>query len=438
MALNPRQMLGLGSNRPTMQFQQLNQAFQSDPRRILGQTLMGQGASAAPVATPLQGLGRLSSALVGAYLQRKASDDLAAREQDARSALLASLPANVSPAIRGAVDTNPAGLQQAMLTSALAPTSALKTQELPGAPGAVVVGTETTGPFGKTQFTPSSVYKPSNTQTSAQKNAAALGLVQGTPEYNEFIRQAALPKPDTTAINVDTGRQFTPEQQEVGKRAAQRIDKNYFEPSAKADEIISNVNQALSILENAPDLTGLGAEGLLALQSTVGGIVNAFGVDPEALGIDVEKITNQQILRSTINKLVLDQTSKLKGALSDRELAFSGEATAQLGTTVEANKVILAFQKQAAIKTQLMANEASRYFGENGTYGPGKIGDKSYASVDQYLSEYKNDNEVFGPALINRFTTESEIKAYQRLRGDKLTELETQAMIDRINFIRQN
>ena len=46
------------------------------------------------------------------------------------------------------------------------------------------------------------------------------------------------------------------------------------------------------------------------------------------LGIDVDKITNQQILRSTINKLVLDQTAKLKGALSNKELAFSGQATA--------------------------------------------------------------------------------------------------------------
>jgi len=63
-----------------MQYQQLNQAYQSDPRRMLGQTLMAQGASSAPVRTPLQGLGRLSSALVGAYLQRKAGDAQVERE----------------------------------------------------------------------------------------------------------------------------------------------------------------------------------------------------------------------------------------------------------------------------------------------------------------------------------------------------------------------
>ena len=274
--------------RPTMQFQQLNQAFQSDPRRILGQALMGQGASSAPVATPLQGLGRLSSALVGAYLQRKAGDNLLQQEQDARSALLSSLPANASPVIRSAVDTNPAAVQQAMLTSALTPTSALKTEQLPNAPGAVVVGTETTDPFGGTTFTPKSVYKTPSTQTTAQKNAAALGLVPGTTDYNDFIKQAALPKPDTTAINVDTGKQFTPEEKKVGEARATRIDKNYFEPAAKASETITNIDQALSILEQNPDVSGLGAEAILDLKSAVGGIVNAFGVDPKALGIDID------------------------------------------------------------------------------------------------------------------------------------------------------
>jgi hypothetical protein len=60
----------------------LNPAYQSDPRRILGQSLMTQGNSYAPVQTPLQGLGRLSSALVGAYLQKGAMDRQVTREDE--------------------------------------------------------------------------------------------------------------------------------------------------------------------------------------------------------------------------------------------------------------------------------------------------------------------------------------------------------------------
>ena len=84
MVLRPRAM-------PTFQFQRLNPAFQSDPRRILGQQLMGEGASTAPVRTPLQGLGRLSSALVGAYLQRNALDAQAQREDAYRDSLTQAL-----------------------------------------------------------------------------------------------------------------------------------------------------------------------------------------------------------------------------------------------------------------------------------------------------------------------------------------------------------
>ena len=84
MVLRPRAM-------PTFQFQRLNPAFQTDPRRILGQQLMDQGASSAPVRTPLQGLGRLSSALVGAYLQRNALDAQAQREDAYRDSLTQAL-----------------------------------------------------------------------------------------------------------------------------------------------------------------------------------------------------------------------------------------------------------------------------------------------------------------------------------------------------------
>ena len=98
MAINPRQMLGLGNTRPSMQYQQLNQTYQSDPRRILGQTLMGQGTSTAPVRTPLAGLGRLSSALVGAYLQRKAGDAQVAREDERRQSMQQAFP-NVDPSL---------------------------------------------------------------------------------------------------------------------------------------------------------------------------------------------------------------------------------------------------------------------------------------------------------------------------------------------------
>ena len=429
MVLRPRAM-------PTFQFQRLNPAFQSDPRRILGQQLMGQGASTAPVRTPLQGLGRLSSALVGAYLQRNALDAQAQREAQATEALMGALPQNLSPQLTQIAQANPAAFESALITNLMQPQT---TSEIVDQNGLKAIQTTTTNPI--TQQTTTQLSNPvqlrpaKDTRTNAERNAAALGLVPGTQEFNDYIREVSVRKPDTTALNVNTGRQFTPEEKKVGESRATRIDKTYFEPAAKASETITNINQALAILEQNPDVAGLGAEAILNLKSLVGGIVNAFGVDPEKLGIDLDKINDQQVFRSIINKLVLDQTSKLKGALSNKELDFSGKATAQLGTTAEANKVILAFQKQAALKVQIMSNEAADYFSENGTYGRGKMDGKTFSSVDQYLNDFKNNNEIFGPALINEFSTVAEVKAYRRLRGNALTDAELDAMTAKINSL---
>ena len=99
MATIPRSMMGL-PNSPSFRYKQLNPAYQSDPRRILGQQLMQQGSSSAPVQTPLQGLGRLSSALVGAYLQKGAMDRQVEKESaydDKLSNAIAGLDMSAMP-----------------------------------------------------------------------------------------------------------------------------------------------------------------------------------------------------------------------------------------------------------------------------------------------------------------------------------------------------
>ena len=97
MATIPRPMMGL-PNSPSFRYKQLNPAYQSDPRRILGQQLMQQGSSSAPVQTPLQGLGRLSSALVGAYLQKGAMDRQVSREDEYKDQLSNALSGMNLPA----------------------------------------------------------------------------------------------------------------------------------------------------------------------------------------------------------------------------------------------------------------------------------------------------------------------------------------------------
>ena len=95
---------------PSFRFKALNPAFQSDPRRILGQQLQQQGLSSAPVRTPLQGLGRLSSALIGAYLQKGAIDRQVAREDQYQNQLanaLSGIDMSSTPILSGLSNVAP-------------------------------------------------------------------------------------------------------------------------------------------------------------------------------------------------------------------------------------------------------------------------------------------------------------------------------------------
>ena len=120
MAITPRSMVGL-PNSPSFRYKQLNPAYQSDPRRILGQSLMTQGSSSAPVRTPLQGLGRLSSALVGAYLQKGAMDRQVAREDEFKTNLSSLLGANATPQQKSALQMFPNIMGQSLVTNMTAP-----------------------------------------------------------------------------------------------------------------------------------------------------------------------------------------------------------------------------------------------------------------------------------------------------------------------------
>ena len=432
MTTIPRQMVGLPSS-PSFRYKALNPAYQSDPRRILGQQLMQQGSSSAPVATPLQGLGRLSSALVGAYLQKGAMDRQVSREEERTNQIMGMIPANASPEIRAYAQSNPEGFMAAFGQSMFKPKTEVFTQNLPGG---TVYGQQSTDRFGNVSMTPSGFSKATVAKTTAaEKNAISLGYKPGTPEFISYIREATLPKPDTTAIDVSTGNKFTPEQKKFGELRATSINQNIIVPAQKADETIQNIDTALRLLEENPNISGLGEEGILRLKETVGGLVRLFGVDPEKAGINLKDIGKQQVFESIVNKLVLDQTSKLKGALSNKELDFSGKATAQLGTSVEANKVILAFQKRAAVKAINVSEKAQEYFSKNKTFGKGEFDGKKYSSVDAYLREYKNDNEIFGPDLIQSFQTNGEIKVYRDFRGSRITEAEKDALIARATEI---
>lgn len=210
-------------------------------------------------------------------------------------------------------------------------------------------------------------------------------------QFNETQNRIVF-KPKGQTINVDatTGLPPTKEQEEFGKAIVGRINDTYLKPAAEAGPTISALNQALNLMnqsfeQGGEDLTGFGIEFLTDVQAGLATISNMLGFDVSELGVDVELIKDRQTLRAELNKLVLGQTQKLKGALSNKELDFSAKATANMGNTPEANFLILTVQKLAAQKMQLAADAASDWFDLNQTYGKGKGADgKEYSSFEKY------------------------------------------------------
>ena len=145
---------------PSFRFQNLNRAFQLDPRNTLANTLMQQGMRGGPVRTPLEGIGRLSQSLVGAMLQKRALDRLEGQEttrqsnlQAQQDAITATLPANLQSMFTGpATAESLASVQQLNLQKELAPTSEFAIQQTPQGN---VFGVKTTDAFGNVTFKPS-------------------------------------------------------------------------------------------------------------------------------------------------------------------------------------------------------------------------------------------------------------------------------------------
>ena len=110
---------------PSFQFQDLNRAFQLDPRNTLSNVLLQQGMRGGPVRTPLEGIGRLSQSLVGAMLQKRALDRLegqeTTRQQNLQTALQ-SLNTADNPALAALGQIDP----MAALTAGVAQEAAMQ------------------------------------------------------------------------------------------------------------------------------------------------------------------------------------------------------------------------------------------------------------------------------------------------------------------------
>jgi hypothetical protein len=366
-----------------MQYQQLNQTYQSDPRRILGQALMGQGTSTAPVRTPLAGLGRLSSALVGAYLQRKAGDELSARETKMTDAILGGLPEALqnNPLIRA----NLPAVSGAATAALLQPKTS---QSIVDDGDLAYVQTNTQGPF---STTPTSSIggliqrrAPTDARTPAMKNAEAQGLVPGTAEYNAFIDKSG------SGVTINTG-------DKKGGEATVSTITDLAKTATSARQTLARVDQMTGLLDSGV-ATGFGQETITGLKR----VGQFFNPDYK-----VKEIAGAEAFVGNANAMIGPLVKQLGSNPTDKDLMFFVTASPTLGKSVEGNKLLLKGIKLSNARDIALSNAAQEFLQRPENQNIGAEGLQGYVKLQKHLTEIATSSPLFtqaGQALIDEFT----------------------------------
>ncbi len=393
MAHTPFHGLMQPARQPSMQFQQLNQAFQSDPRRILGQALQQQGASSAPVRTPLQGLGRLSSALVGAYLQRKAGDAQVERETAMTDQIMGMLGPNVSPNVRAAVAANPAAAQTALLAAQFAPTTSSELVNLGDFTG---VQTTQTNPL--TQQTSSTIGNLVQPRAPAKQDFVTLvnpqdptkmeTLALGDARIQTLLSEGYVERQGGgTSVSVNPTIAMGNEQQSefmkaAATSAAKRIEELGKQVQSESD-LITRLNIADQLLEAGTE-TGPITNITMPIRNL--GKQLGFLNDEQ-----IRDLNNQQVLTAAFNYIIPRMRVAGSGATSDFEARLFSSATANMSNTPEANKALVK-SMQALVQRRADILKAMEKFAKenNSLIGFAEFADEN---VPPALKAYMTDGE---------------------------------------------
>jgi hypothetical protein len=365
---------------PTFGFQRLNPAYQSDPRRIMGQALAQQGASSAPVRTPLQGLGRLSSALVGAYLQRNALEGQAQREAQATEALMGALPENVSPQIRAMVQAAPGTFEPALMSALLQPTT---TSRLVDQGDMAFVQNTTTTPLTGAQSTTisSPVQRRAAPETFSpltdqQAKEAGLDTSRGQ-KYQRSNRSNKITQiggtAPTTNINVDMAK-------ESGKGLLKKFD-TLEEAATASTTALSRVDQMLGLLDEID--TGFGAETALTFQR----IGQFFNPD-----FDLKDVAGKEQFLAAANELVLPRVKQLGYNPTDADLRFISQASPRLSNSTAGNKLLLQAIRISEARNVALFQEANRFIRTNPQIMEDPTG---RFKLGEHLLQFQQTNPLF-------------------------------------------
>ena len=392
------------NNSPSFRYKQLNPAYQSDPRRILGQQLMQQGNSFAPVATPLQGLGRLSSALVGAYLQKGAMDRQVTREEERTNQIMGMIPANASPEIRAYAQSNPEGFMAVLGQSMFKPTTTTSLVTPENQPNFRAIQREVKSPItGESSTTLDNLTQvKAPAQTSLYRNAQAAGLTPDTQEFKDFIT-----KNSSRQTNINMSR--SPGSQSTVKRYTDLNNKNNtaFETINKLQELEGYLNEGVS--------TGFGVETATDLSK----VRQFFNKDYK-----IKEIAGVENFNSAAVGLILPLVKQLGVNPTDNDLVMTTKGATSLGKSVAGNRLLIKTLKLSNARQVFLFKKLNEFILSDENKDIEKEGLLGRAKMEAYLNKVKNESPLFteGARLIQ--------EEYRNLTGEPMGRSNKQSKID--------
>jgi hypothetical protein len=172
--------------------------------------------------------------------------------------------------------------------------------------------------------------------------------------------QTSFEAPRKSGISIDVGKKGDQKFGEVLASNNAKAFAGHLDASDKAQGSLTTVGQLLDIVADPEFTSGPYQSFMLPLKS----FALSFGL----IGKDdktIDNIASAELFRAKTYELALAAVSKMKGALSDRELGFLQAQQASLSATPAGNRLLLVMQKQQLNKAGAFRDFVNNWAKEN-------------------------------------------------------------------------
>ena len=247
--------------------------------------------------------------------------------------------------------------------------------------------------------------------------------------------QSSFEAPRKSGINIDVGKKGDAKFGEVLASNNAKSFSGHLDASDKAQGSLTTVGQLLDIVASPDFTSGPFQSFMLPLKS----FALSFGL----IGKDdktIDNIASAELFRAKTYELALAAVSKMKGALSDRELGFLQAQQANLSASPAGNRLLLVMQKQQLNKAAAFRGFVNNWAKENneGKF-PTTNADYSKMMADWQKSDIMTENPYqFVIKTIEKETKEMFLNAGGQLDSDgdlDLDSLSDEKQLEISNFM---